>query len=66
MSVSLVAIVGSLRKASLNRGVFNSATQLLPPGVALREVDLRPVPFYDSDVEAAGDPPAPICITKCG
>lgn len=54
----LVAIVGSLRKASFNRAVFDAAAALLPPRVTLTEVSLAEVPLYDGDLETQGAPAA--------
>ena len=54
--INLVAIVGSLRADSVNRAVFEAARELAPAGVTISEQSLRDVPFYDGDVEAAGDP----------
>ncbi|CAA9568091.1 MAG: hypothetical protein AVDCRST_MAG19-2477 [uncultured Thermomicrobiales bacterium] len=55
---SILAIPGSLRRGSLNRRLLEAARGVAPDGVDVQIVDLRPIPFYDGDVEAAGDPPA--------
>ena len=52
----LLGIAGSLREGSYNRGLLRAARELAPEGVELVEHDLRGLPFYDGDVEAAGDP----------
>ena len=52
----LLGIAGSLRQGSYNRALLNAARDLLPEGVELDELDLRDLPLYDGDVEAAGDP----------
>ena len=52
----LLGIAGSLREGSYNRGLLRAARELLPEGVELVEHDLRGLPFYDGDLEAAGDP----------
>jgi chromate reductase len=54
--MKLLGIAGSLRKSSFNRGLLRAARELLPADVELAEFDIRGVPFYDGDVEAAGDP----------
>jgi chromate reductase len=54
--MKILGIAGSLRKGSYNRGLLRAARELLPEGVELVEVDIRDLPFYDGDVEAAGDP----------
>jgi chromate reductase, NAD(P)H dehydrogenase (quinone) len=52
----LLGIAGSLREGSYNRGLLRAARELAPEGVELAEHDLRGLPFYDGDLEAAGDP----------
>jgi chromate reductase, NAD(P)H dehydrogenase (quinone) len=52
----LLGIAGSLRERSYNRALLRAAAELAPPGVVLEEHDLRGLPFYDGDLEAAGDP----------
>jgi len=55
---AILAIPGSLRRGSFNRRLLEAARAVAPDGVAVEIVDLRPLPFYDGDVEAAGDLPA--------
>jgi chromate reductase, NAD(P)H dehydrogenase (quinone) len=52
----VLGIAGSLREGSYNRALLRAAEELLPDGVQLEEFDVRRLPFYDGDVEAAGDP----------
>lgn len=52
----LVGIVGSLRTASVNRIVAQTAVDVTAPGVALSLFDLAEVPMYNGDVEQAGAP----------
>src|SRR5207247_1011012 len=54
----ILGIAGSLRRASYNRGLIRAAQQLVPDGVEIRTFDLLPIPLYNADVEAAGDPAA--------
>lgn len=54
--LKLLAICGSLRAGSYNRALMRAAIDVRPPDVDVAEFDLRPVPFYDGDVEAQGDP----------
>src|SRR6476660_3091841 len=61
--MTILGIAGSLRKGSYNRGLLRAGRELLPEGVELVEFDLRELPFYDGDVEAAGDP-APVVALK--
>lgn len=55
---TIAGIAGSLRKGSFNRALLRAAQELAPPELAIEILDLRPVPLYDADVEAAGAPGA--------
>ena len=52
----ILCISGSLRERSYNRALLKAAAELAPEGVEIEEFDLREIPLYDADVEAAGDP----------
>ncbi|HMJ00460.1 MAG TPA: NADPH-dependent FMN reductase [Gaiellaceae bacterium] len=52
----ILAISGSLRERSYNRALLRAARELAPEGVEIEEFDISHLPFYDGDVEAAGDP----------
>jgi chromate reductase len=54
--VRVLGIAGSLRAGSYNRALLAAARELAPPGVEIEEFELRELPLYDGDVEAAGDP----------
>ena len=55
----LLGIAGSLRGASFNRALLRAAIELAPSGVEITTFDeLGALPFYDGDVEAAGEPVA--------
>lgn len=54
--MKILGIAGSLREGSYNRGLVRAARELLPQDVDFVEFDIRSLPFYDGDVEAAGDP----------
>ena len=54
--MQILGIAGSLRSGSHNRALIRAARELAPTGVEIVEFDLRGLPFYDGDVEAAGDP----------
>jgi chromate reductase, NAD(P)H dehydrogenase (quinone) len=59
-SIRLLGIAGSLRDASFNRALLRAATRLAPSGVEITTFDrLGELPFYDGDLEAAGEP-APV------
>jgi chromate reductase len=60
--VRILGIAGSLRERSYNRALLQAARELLPEDVELVEHDLRDLPFYDGDVEAAGDPASVIAF----
>ncbi len=57
-TINVVAIAGSLRRASFNRGLVRAALELEVPGLQVDEFDIAGVPLYNGDVEAAGNPPA--------
>jgi chromate reductase len=52
----ILGIAGSLREGSYNRSLLRAARELLPEGVELVEYEIGTLPFYDGDIEAAGDP----------
>ena len=60
----LLALVGSLRAASVNRAVMASARTLLPPGATMDEVAIDEVPMYNGDLEDAGDPGAVAALKR--
>ena len=53
---SILALAGSLRRASTNRGLVRAAIDVAPAGITVTTFELRPVPFYDGDLEEAGAP----------
>jgi len=58
-----LGIAGSLRAGSYNRALLQAARELAPAGMEIAEFDLRELPLYDGDVEAAGDP-EPVAALK--
>ena len=60
----ILGIAGSLREGSYNRSLLRTARELLPQGVELVDFDLRSLPLYDGDVEAAGDPEAVVALKE--
>ncbi len=54
----VLAIAGSLRRGSYNRGVLRAAKDLAPEGLELESFDLSMIPLYDGDVEKQGFPPS--------
>jgi len=56
MSKSLIAIVGSLRSASVNRATARAAIALAPDDVSITILPIADVPLYNGDVEERGVP----------
>jgi chromate reductase len=54
----VLAIAGSLRRGSYNRGLVRAARELAPQSLEIESFDLAPIPPYDGDVEKAGFPPS--------
>jgi len=61
--VRVLGIAGSLRSGSYNGALLRAARELAPTGMEIAEFDIHQLPFYDADVEAAGDP-APVAELK--
>lgn len=59
----VVGIAGSLRIHSFNRGLLQAAQAVAPAGMQITIMDVTPIPFYNADVEAQGDP-APVAQLK--
>ena len=57
-ALRVVGFAGSLREKSYNRALLRAAQEVSPPDMTIDIFDLREVPLYNGDVEAAGDPPA--------
>jgi chromate reductase len=56
----ILGLAGSLRRASLHRGLVRTARDLAPEGVAVEPYEkLGEIPFFNQDVEDEGDP-APV------
>ena len=53
---TVAVLVGSLRKASYNRKMALALEKLAPEGMRLSIVEIRDLPLYDEDLEAAGAP----------
>ena len=52
----VLAISGSLRRASFNTGLLRAAQEVAPDGMEITIFDIKGLPFYDGDLEAQGDP----------
>jgi chromate reductase len=64
MTIRLVGISGSLRKASFNTALLRAAVANVPDGVTLIEGSIRGIPLYDADVEAAEGIPEAVTRLK--
>jgi chromate reductase len=56
--MSVCVLVGSLRKASLNRMLANALISLAPSSLKLDILEIGQLPLYNEDIEAAA-PPVP-------
>jgi len=52
----ILAIAGSLRQGSYNQGLLRAAQEVAPDWVEVQFFDIGRLPFFNEDVEAAGDP----------
>ncbi|WBU63857.1 NADPH-dependent FMN reductase [Paracoccus aerodenitrificans] len=50
---TILGLSGSLRQASFNAGLLRAAAELAPDGTVIEIGDIRGVPLYDADDEAA-------------
>jgi len=57
-TLHVLAMAGSLRRASTNRGLVRAAAELAPAGTAIEIFDLAPLPPFNEDVRVAGPPEA--------
>jgi chromate reductase, NAD(P)H dehydrogenase (quinone) len=57
MAQNVAVLIGSLRKASLNRKMAAAMTALAPPTLQLDIVEIGQLPLYNEDLEA--NPPEP-------
>ncbi|MCC7206375.1 MAG: NAD(P)H-dependent oxidoreductase [Anaerolineae bacterium] len=55
-SIRLLGFSGSARRSSHNMGLLYTAQELLPDGMTLSLYDLTGIPFYDADLDTAGQP----------
>jgi len=59
-SLKVVAVAGSLRRASFNRLLLRSAIFLAPQGMVIEELDIHDIPLFNQDLEEEGPPQAVI------
>ena len=55
-AIRVLGFAGSLRRGSYNRALLRAASELAPEGMLIDIFDLLPIPLYNGDVEAQGDP----------
>ncbi|WP_340693700.1 NADPH-dependent FMN reductase [Hyphomonas sp.] len=60
----ILAVSGSLRKASFNTGLMRAAEQVAPDGVSMTGMTLHGIPLYDGDEEAAHGLPEAVIAFK--
>lgn len=61
--IHALGLAGSLRTGSVNRALLRAIARASEPRMRLRIFDLSPVPLYNGDVEAEGDP-GPVAALK--
>ncbi len=52
----ILALAGSLRQGSYNRGLLRAAQEVAPDWVEVQFFDIGTLPFFNEDLEATGDP----------
>ncbi len=57
---TILGLSGSLRGASVNSGLLRAAVDAAPAGTTILPGDIRQVPLYDADLEAASGLPAAV------
>jgi chromate reductase len=57
-TITILALSGSLRTGSHNTALLRAAAAVAPEGLSIDVVVPGDLPFYNADLEAAGDPPA--------
>ena len=60
--LGVLAISGSLRRASFNTGMLRAAQEIAPEEMEVSIFDIRDLPFYDGDLEAGGDPDSVVAL----
>lgn len=60
----ILAIPGSLRRASLNRAALEAARELAPDGVTIEIHGLADIPPYNEDLRAEGLPPPVVALRE--
>jgi chromate reductase len=55
-SLHILGILGSLRRASYNRGLLHAAQEVAPPDVYVTLLELGDIPLYNEDVRVQDEP----------
>lgn len=55
---NVAVLVGSLRKASINRKLAQALIALAPPSLRLQIIEIGELPLYNEDIDGATPPPA--------
>lgn len=63
-TIKVLAICGSLRKASLNAAALRAAQALAPPGMSIAVAEIGDLPLYNEDLRVGGDPPAALRLKQ--
>jgi len=56
--IVIAGLIGSLRRVSLNRWLYDAAVELAPSGMQLIEASIGELPHYNDDIDMDGGPPA--------
>ena len=63
--IKVLALVGSLRAASVNRQIAELATEVAPDGIAVTVFEgLGELPFYNEDIDNEADVPAAVTALR--
>ena len=62
--MNVLAISGSLRKASYNTALLKAATGLEPEGMSIRLTDLHGIPLYNGDTDGPEKPAAVVELSQ--
>ena len=60
--VNIIALVGSLRQASINKVLVETAAELAPEGMTITIFPLNDLPMYNMDIETDGFPDAVVAL----
>ncbi len=64
MTIRILAIAGSLRKKSFNRGLVRAAVELAPEEVVIDAATIDGIPLFDADLEREEGIPEPVQALK--